>query len=67
MSSLTGRKARKGSIPAGNLIFTTLYDLIAAVSDAAGPGEDALVVATVSSLLESGNVECVERAELDAA
>jgi hypothetical protein len=66
MISLTGRKARKGSIPAGNLIFTTLYDLIAAVGDEAGTGEDALVAATVSFLLESGKAEFLERIEVDA-
>ena len=67
MISLTRRKAEKGSPPGGMTFFTTLYDLIAAVSEAAGPGEDALVAATVSYMLESGKARLLDRAEQDAA
>ena len=35
-------------------ITTTLYDLIAAVQDAAGPENDAMVVATVQHMLRCG-------------
>jgi hypothetical protein len=37
-------------------ITTTLYDLIAAVREAVGPDDDALVVATVRHVLCSGRV-----------
>lgn len=37
-------------------ITTTLYELIAALQDAAGPDADALVVATVVDLLRSGQL-----------
>jgi hypothetical protein len=37
-------------------IITTLYDLIDAIQTAAGPHDDAIVVATVLHLLHSGRV-----------
>jgi hypothetical protein len=37
-------------------ITTTLYDLIAALQEVVDPGEDALVVATVVSLLQAGRL-----------
>jgi hypothetical protein len=61
------RETRQKSSSNHRRIFTTLYDLIAAVSEAAGPGEDALVAATVSSLLDSGRAVLLDQAELAAA
>jgi hypothetical protein len=37
-------------------LTTTLYDLIAALQDAAGPNEDTLVVATMMHLIHSGRL-----------
>jgi hypothetical protein len=37
-------------------LTTTLYDLIAALQDAAGPDGDTLVVATVMHLMRSGQL-----------
>lgn len=38
---------------------TTLYDLVAAVSEVAGEDEDAVITATVMHLLNFHNVRCV--------
>jgi hypothetical protein len=38
------------------IITTTLYDLIAAINSEVSPEEDALVIATVMALLNSGRV-----------
>ena len=40
--------------PTPATITTTLYDLIAAVQEAADPTDDALVVATVRHVMQSG-------------
>src|SRR5262245_12242599 len=40
-------------------ITTTLYDLIAALQEVVPPGEEALVVATVVSLLRAGRIRPV--------
>jgi hypothetical protein len=37
-------------------LTTTLYDLLAALHEVVGPEEDALVVATVQHLLQSGRL-----------
>jgi hypothetical protein len=37
-------------------LLITLYDLIAAIQDVVGPGDDQLVVATVRHLLRSGRL-----------
>ena len=37
-------------------ITTTLYDLISALQEAAGPGEDPLVVASMVHLMRSGRL-----------
>ena len=37
-------------------LCTTLYDLMVAIQDVAGPEDDALVVATVVHLLRSGRL-----------
>ena len=42
-------------------ITTTLYDLIAALQEFVEPGEDALVVATVVSMLRAGRIRKVIR------
>jgi hypothetical protein len=42
-------------------ITTTLYDLIAALQEVVHPGEEALVVATVVSLLRAGRIRAVAR------
>jgi hypothetical protein len=42
-------------------ITTTLYDLIAALQEVVHPGEEALVVATVVSLLRAGQIRRVAR------
>jgi hypothetical protein len=42
--------------PASATITTTLYDLIAALQDAAGPGEDPLVVAAMVHLMRAGRL-----------
>jgi hypothetical protein len=42
---------------------TTLYDLIAALQAVVGPDEDALVVATVAHLLQSGQLRWHTRAQ----
>jgi hypothetical protein len=44
------------STPTPATITTTLYDLITAVQEAADPTDDALVVATVWHVLQSGRV-----------
>jgi hypothetical protein len=41
-------------------IYTTLYDLIAAISEEVGPEEDHLVTATLIHLLNSGRVKFAE-------
>jgi len=38
------------------VVYTTLYDLIAAVNDAIAPGEEACVVPIVTHLLRAGRV-----------
>ena len=43
--------------PNTNLIHTTLYDLIAAISEEVASGEDHLVTATVVHLINSGQVK----------
>ena len=43
--------------PDPNPIHTTLYDLIAAISEEVAPGEDHLVTATVVHLINSGQVK----------
>jgi hypothetical protein len=43
--------------PDTNPIHTTLYDLIAAISEEVAPGEDHLVTATVVHLMNSGQVK----------
>jgi hypothetical protein len=48
--------AARATPPAPAAIPTTLYDLIAALQDAAGPGEDTLVVAAVAHLMRSGRL-----------
>jgi hypothetical protein len=45
-------------------ITTTLYELIAALQDAAGPDADALVVATVVDLLHSGQLTFLGKASM---
>ena len=37
-------------------LATTLYELLAAIQDVVGPDEDALIVATVRHLLQSGRL-----------
>ena len=37
-------------------LTTTLYELLAAIQDVVGPDEDALIVATVRHLLQSGRL-----------
>jgi hypothetical protein len=39
-----------------SIITTTLYDLVVAIQDVVGSDEDALVVATLTHLLESGQI-----------
>jgi hypothetical protein len=43
--------------PDTNSIHTTLYDLIAAISEEVAPGEEHLVTATVVHLMNSGQVK----------
>ena len=40
--------------PGSNTVKTTLYDLVEAVSEEVGPGEDKLVAEIVSGLIGSG-------------
>jgi hypothetical protein len=42
-------------------IHTTLYDLIAAISEEVGPGEEGLATATVVHLLNTRRVTCTEQ------
>ena len=42
-------------------ITTTLYELLAALQDVVHPGEEALVVATVVSMLRAGRIRRVVR------
>ena len=41
-------------------VTTTLYDLIAAIQDVVGPGNDRLVVATVVHMLSAGSIPLEE-------
>ncbi len=43
--------------PKSTTITTSLYDLVAAISDEVGPNEDDLMTATVVHLLQSGRVK----------
>jgi hypothetical protein len=43
--------------PKSTAITTSLYDLVAAISDEVGPNEDDLVTATVMHILQSGRVK----------
>lgn len=43
-------------------IRTTLFDLIAALQDATGPGDDATVVAAVAALLQAGRIRFLDGA-----
>jgi hypothetical protein len=44
-------------------LITTLYDVIAAIQDRLSPDDDALVVATVVYLLQSGRLTWLGKAE----
>jgi hypothetical protein len=50
-----------GAAAAPAPITTTLYDLIAALHEVVRPGEEALVVVTVVSLLRAGRIRAVAR------
>lgn len=41
-------------------IHTTLFELISALQDAAGPGNDATVVAAVADLVETGRIRLLD-------
>jgi hypothetical protein len=43
----------------GETLQTTLYDLVAAVSEVAGADEDAVITATVMHLLNFHHVRCI--------
>jgi hypothetical protein len=49
-----GHRVRKEAMP--SRLTTTLYELIVALQSAAGPNDDALVVATIVHLLRSGRL-----------
>lgn len=57
-ATVTPMMPKSTSIPAKSTAITTsLYDLVAAISDEVGPNEDYLVTATVMHLLQSGRVK----------
>ena len=46
-------------------IYTTLFALIAALQDAAGPDDDATVVAAVDDLLRTGHTRFLDHGTMD--
>ena len=46
-------------------IYTTLFALISALQDAAGPDDDATVVAAVDDLLQTGHIRFLDHGAVD--
>jgi hypothetical protein len=57
-------QASKPTCPNPNSITTNLYDLVAAISDIVGVGEERLVADTVLHLIETGRMKFVCRARI---
>jgi hypothetical protein len=51
-----GRQCLDGPDIRGRYIHTTLYDLIEALYDQVGPGEEALVLAIIIDMVRSGRL-----------
>jgi hypothetical protein len=58
MASREGATVALDGVVAARLLrlTTILYELLAAIQDVVGPDEDALIVATVQHLLQSGRL-----------
>jgi len=53
----------KASDPKMAIIETTLYDLIEAISEEIGPGEDHLLAQTVRHLIDTGKLKFINATE----
>lgn len=48
-----------------SVVYTTLYDLVAAVNDAIAPGEEACVTPIVAHLLRAGQARFLRHVEVE--
>ena len=64
-AAASGRMVPKRAERTHTVVSTTLYDLIAAVTDAVEPGEEDVVVPIVAHLLRAGHAHFLRDVDVD--